>query len=292
MQPPSPELAWVGIFASFIATLTALINLYLFWRNRARLVFRLLSAERYFEQWKDFDIKSISWPGPPGRAIGIKTGDCRRALYIIEFEFVNKYPHELTIGRIKLDEWMFSDKYVPGMYPLKRDYRVFNLHSCEPTGLDRMVKIEPNSSYGLRIEIYEDADGPHWKSSHSRYIIEMPQKYKIEFYANGKLLKSSIKFPKLNDNLTHYLYNRNYGSLQEIDRWSEDLLGPVIPNTFGQLPPQGVKISSYKFPLRVRLKNSLNRSLNWLIYGKTYRGLNQPNRLRSFANKMRKERSP
>ena len=285
-QPPtrinsSPELAWisiiggfVGAIGGFVAIVATIINLVIIWRNRRRIEFHPISANIYYEPWRKWELEGVYWPGPPpGIKPGIKEGDCKRAFIVVEFALKNEYPTEVTVGRFMIDGWMFSNRYSPYMYAPKRDYRVFDLYTRTPTSLEAYKKLAPKSSYGLQIEILEETEGPHYKGSHSRYVVDLPTKYIIEFHTDVGRQRQKVKFPRPQE------AQEAWNELALVHRWSDDLLGPSRPSSAGAPLPQTIQYPKYQTPWRGRLRNWYRKKLNWLLYGTSYRLPGQPNRL-------------
>lgn len=285
VQTPPDELAWIGIIGGILGIITSIFSFYFLWKHRERLVFRVITAYRIYEPWRSIDLENVEWPGPPGTKPNIKDGDVRRALIVVEIEFVNKYSGEIVIGRLNIDGWIFGESYIQTLYPLKRDYRVFDLYSRENTGLDRFVKIPSNETYGLRIEIFEDTDGPDWKSSHSRYLVNLSDNYLIEFTFNGRRVRKKIKFKPLQ----HY-YAQGLFILEAAYHWSDDLMGEKS-DYFGTFPPQGVSLTMDRSNLITRFRNWLREIKNWLIYGQRFHWPSQQNRLKKFIQKIARKKN-
>lgn len=289
MTAPPPILAWigaiVGAIGGFISIVATIINLMIIWQNRRRIEFRTISANMYYETWKKRDLEGVYWPGPPpGRKPGIKEGDCKRAFIVVEFAVKNQHPTEVTVGRFIIDGWMFSDRFTPYMYTPKQDYRVFDLYARTPASLEAYKKLAPKSSYGLRIEILEEAEGPDYKGSHSRHVINLPTNYIVEFHTDVGEQCHKIKFPRAQMKLNPWW--------PMIHRWSDDLLGPCKPTSGGAPLPQGVQLPARRTPWYARLRGWYRSKLNRLLYGTPYRAPGQPNRLSQVIQDIKAKRHP
>lgn len=182
MSSPPPELAWIGIVGGIAGIITSIVSLATMLRNRRRVDFQVISATRYSKPWQQWELDATpDWAGMPGARPFMKAGQSRRAFIVLEFAVTNEYPVELSVGRFVIDGWMFADKFTPHMYSYVRDYRVFDLYTQEPTGLDAYRKVSAKGSYGLRVEISEEAEGPAWRSRKSRYVVDLPEEYVVEF---------------------------------------------------------------------------------------------------------------
>lgn len=213
-----------------------------------------MSANIYYEPWTEWEIeKGGNWPGLGPTKPGIPVGSCRRAFVVVEFAVKNEYPTEITVGRFMVAGWMFSDRYNTSrmLYPPKRDYRVFDLYTRAPISLESYVKLPPRGSYGLRIEVFEDTDGPAWKSNHSRYIVNLPRSYAVEFHTDVGTQQHKIKFPAAMQYRFEVVYH-----------WSNELLPPPEYSTL----PQGLQFPERRLSWRLTLHEWWNR----ILYGKTY----------------------
>jgi hypothetical protein len=258
MNPPPPELAWIGIIGGVVGILTATINLIIMWRNRRRIEFRVFSTTTYAEPWQLADLQNAFHLEVNA---GKRLGNIKRAFIVVEFAIKNEYPTEITAGRFVIDRWMFSDSYHTGgiAYPLERNYRVFDLYKGEPTNLENYVRIPPRGSYALRLEVLEDTH-ERW-SSHGRYAINLPKKYFVEYFADARKIRHKIKLQNI---VTH-----EYFSLNSVHHWS-DLLPDVAFSGADEARPQGITPHDYRPPLRIRLRIWLYNTKNRLLYGTPY----------------------
>jgi hypothetical protein len=256
-------LQWIGIASGLLAIIGAAVNLYILWQNRRRIEFRTIAAAIYVERWKQYQIdqgRAERSPDDPVRA-PIKDGDIRRAFVVAEFSIRNEHPTEVTVGRFKIDEWMFADRKTPEMYSFKQDYRVFDLYTREQTSLEQYTKVPAKGSCGFRIEVLEDTSGPGWQSSKSRYTLRLPRGYVVEFYADNSKRRAKISFPR--QRITEL---DSFSSFHIIHRWSSDLLDPqqqlsVAPR------PLGTESRPWRQPWRSWLRMQWSRTSRWILYG-------------------------
>lgn len=196
----------------------------------ALMVCRIISASCYFQEWSARDLEGVHWPFPPWKPF-IVPGSCRRFFVVLEFAFVNQGPTEVTIGPFRIAGWMFEDRWTPPMYSPIRDYRVFDLYTRQATRLDFFFRIPPNGTLGFRVEALEDTSGPGWESSKSRYQVDLPSEYRLEYNTDvsGRQFASiPLRHAKVPDLHYHPL----------VRRWSE-LLGDNRPGSAGTPMPQG-----------------------------------------------------
>jgi hypothetical protein len=188
------ELTYLGAVGGLIGIFTAAFNWAIIWRNRRRIEFRVITAERYYEEWTQWDFDQVTYgTSPPNNGPVPPLGSWRRALTVLEFVIKNEYPTEVTVGRIVLDHWMFDDHYTRGMYAPIRDYRVFDLYTREPISLASYKRISPKGSYALRVEVFDDTEGPGWHSSKSRYWLDFANYCTVEFHTDVGLYRANSK---------------------------------------------------------------------------------------------------
>ncbi len=287
MNAPPPELAWVGIIGGAIGIATAIINLIIIWRNRRRIEFRSISSKIYYEPWQRHEIEASYHPDSPPSKIRapIKEGDCKLALIVVEFVVKNEFPTDVTVGRFLVDGWMFSSRYdTKGLlYPLKRDYRVFDLHTRQETNLESYNKISPKGVYGIRLEVLEKTDGPQWGSSKSRYVVKLPKNYSVEFQTD----------------MGHHRYTIRLGKphgmpelLKHVHHWS-DLLPPAESATTTYALPLSVQYPRSNISLWRniwwKLKAVVYRAKWWILYGKSFHLPGEPNRISRFIRRFQKK---
>lgn len=200
----------------------------------------------------------------------------------MEFVVKNDYPTEITVGRFVVDGWMFEDHYTPGMYAPKRDYRVFDLHTGEPVSLATYKRIPPKNSYGLRVEVLDDAEGPRWISSKTRYWLQLANQYSVEFRSDVGKYRKIVRFPPS---------EQAWPRLSDVHHWS-DLLPPAEPSSVGAPMPQGVRYSDYRPPWRWRLGNWYAHMQSWLLYGKDYHEAGDASRLTTMTAVLRNTLRP
>jgi hypothetical protein len=259
---PPEALAWIGVVGGVFGIISVLITITAAWRNRRRIDLRVISAGCYYQLWTESDVEGAYMPAPGQRSFCIP-GSCRRFFSVLEFSVHNGFPFDVSIGRFRIDSWMYGASYTPAMYAPERQYEVFDLYTQEPANLSAFSRIPPHGSRGLRVEIFEDTAGPGWESSHSRYVLDVPKQYRIEFVTDVKpLLRKQIKLhrTRLAD-----LINSGF-----VHRWG-DLIGDTTWNTAGAAVPQGLKDPNLeydwktgswpgKFVLHWRYQNLLNSS--------------------------------
>jgi hypothetical protein len=271
------DWVWVGIVGGIIGIVSSVVNFVILWRNRRRLEIRIISAHVYRELWKSYDIEKVGIVANVIKDI-IKEGACRRAFIVLEFAITNEFPTDITVGRFIIDNWIFSDHHTKElMYPLKRDYRVFDLYSRAPISLEKYVKIPAKGSFGYRIEIFEETDGPERISLHARYVLDLPQSYMVKFQTNLGKRKFKIKPLSVHEIDSSYAV---------VHRWS-DLLDSRADVQFGAPLPQGVEYPVPSYRLKKRIQNWYKRLFNKIWYGTLYRLPGQQNRFVVLVNKTR-----
>lgn len=172
-----------------------IINLVIEWRRRSRLDFRVLRANCFVVPYTKEDINSGKGQGRSfleDWGIFLQPGDVRRAFSIIEFSVQNNYPTAVTIGRIDIDGWMYSDHWYRPMYGYLQDYRAFDIHSRERVDLSHYHKIAPGGTLARRVEVFEDTHGPRWYSSKSRYRLEKRDEFVITIHTDVKTIVRAI----------------------------------------------------------------------------------------------------
>jgi hypothetical protein len=267
MPSPTPLLQWIALAGGLVGIIAAVINLVVSWRNRRRLEFRVLSAVKYYVHWSQWELdKGKSWP--TGQRPGIPVGSARQVFTVLEFSIRNEYPTEVTVGRFMIDSWMFSDSFKRLYYAPKDDYRVFDLHTRELTSLEKYVKVPAKGSYGLRVEIYQDTDGPDWVSNHSHYTVKLPTTYKVEFFGADKRHLEVRRFERIED----------VTSFNSVHRWSE-LLEEA---DYSRQLPQGVRYPQRQESLIAEIRWWLRSRVNWLIYGSAIHVPGAPTRIASI----------
>lgn len=279
MSAPSPELAWIGIIGGIIGILSALVNLTIIWRNRRRLEFRVVSATVYAQPWHGYEAERSRMHGLTKMAI--KSGDIRRAFIVAEFAIKNNYPTEISIGRFMIDRWMFSDRFHRSgiVYPLKHDYRIFDLYTGAAVNLERYARIPSRGVYGLRLEVLEDTNGPEYGSNHSRYVVKLPRKYAIEFLSDTRKYKYTLKLTNV---VTH-----EYQSLDDVHHWS-DLLPEETLDASERARPQGLEIPEHRLPWRIRLQGWFYEIKNRVLYGTPYHWSEQVSRISRLRSTLKK----
>jgi hypothetical protein len=135
---------------------------------------------------------------------------------------------------------MYGDRHIPGLYAPMREYEVFDLYSREHASLDTYSKVPSHGSRGFRVEAFEDTSGPSWVSSKSRYVVDVPSYYEVEFRTDlPRKWRSRIKLHRvkidslMNDRLIH--------------RWSS-LIGELPKSNMAGGPvPQGLSSPNLEY---------------------------------------------
>jgi len=185
----------VGVIGGSIGVITSLVNLAMIWRGRAKLDFKVLRTKYLVIPYSEWEIERVKESGHkphPGWEPFVKAGDIHRAFSVIEFSIKNNYSHDVTLGRMDIDGWMFSDHFTRPMYGPKNDYRVYDLHTRQKVSLAEYVKLAPRASLGRRVEILEEAEGPGWISSHTRYSVDKRDQFVITINSDVGVLTRSI----------------------------------------------------------------------------------------------------
>lgn len=226
---PSDVGSIIGAIGGSIGIITSLVNLAMFWRGRAKLDFKVLRTKYLVILYSGWEIERVKESGHkphPGWEPFVKAGDIHRAFSVIEFSIKNNYPHDVTLGRMDIDGWMFSDHFTRPMYGPKNDYRVYDLHTRQKVSLSEYVKLAPKASLGRRVEILEEAEGPGYISSHTRYRLDKRDQFVITINSDVGVLTRSISVRMEVEQ--HYAFR--------ISHWG-NLLPPVEYDSAGMPPP-------------------------------------------------------
>ena len=218
---------WIAIWGAFLATILAIKEIILLWRNRSRVEFQIYSATCYFEIWKQFQIDDLpDAPGPPGTRFDINERDYKRTFVVLEFIVKNYHPSAKTIGRFQIDNWMFMDRYTPEMDAPQRDYRVFDLHSREDASLEDSRLVEPGGLYGLRVEILDEIHDS-FVQMRSRKKVNLPKSYDLKFRSDDETRIHEVEIRT---------YEEQYYWSFEVNNWSD--LIPSVEGISGAPKPQ------------------------------------------------------
>ena len=125
--------------------------------------------------------------GPPITDGPVLDGKIKSALSIIEIELRNLYPHEVSVGLIQLDDWIYGDCHTIPMYGQEEDYRVFDLHTKERVSLATYYRLGPGETLSRRLEIIQCSYGPR-ELSRSRLCLQDHNYYVLQ----AKTTKGSI----------------------------------------------------------------------------------------------------
>ena len=183
MDIPPPFLVWLSVIGGTIAIIRFFIEIFNLWRNRRKLEFRVITSICYYKIWEESELRNVYMPAP-GQPPIMKQGDWKEAFCVLEFVIKNNYPIDITVGRFVINNWIFEQKYVKGMYAEKKDYRVFDLFTEKPVSLDKFYRLKPHDAIGFRVEILEETSGPHWESNHSRYVLPQIKVFSVEFLSD------------------------------------------------------------------------------------------------------------
>jgi len=219
----------VGVIGGSIGIITSLVNLTMLWRGRGKLDFKVLRTNylvKLYSRWEIEHVRESGHKPYPDWEPFVKAGDIHRAFSIIEFSIKNNYPHDVTLGRMDIDGWMFSDHFTRPMYGPKNDYRVYDLHTRQRVSLAEYVKLAPKASLARRVEILEEAEGPGYVSSHTRYRLDSRDQFVITVNADAGVLTRSIPVKM----------EVEEGPYFRVSQWG-DLLPPFEYDTAGAPPP-------------------------------------------------------
>ena len=175
----------IGAIGGSIGIITSLVYLTMLWKGRGKLEFKVLRTNYLVMLYSKWEIERVREPF-------VKAGDIHRAFSIIEFAIKNNYPHDVTLGRMDIDGWMFSDHFTRPMYGPKNDYRVYDLHTRQRVSLAEYVKLAPKASLGRRVEILEEGEGPAYFSTHTRYRVDKRDLFVITVNSDVGVLTRSI----------------------------------------------------------------------------------------------------
>lgn len=235
---------WIGVLGGIAGLVSLGVTMWTLWHSRGRLEFRTISTARYSQPWSEYEVEHSSGPQPGSKGPAI-AGRCRRAFMVVEFAITNRFPIEVTVGRIMVDGWMFSDRFTPPMYSPRRDYRVADMHTEQPINLQTFRRVPPGGTYALRLEVREEASGPSWEGSKRRYNLELPTAYEICFRSDVGSFTHKVKFGSefiVSSSPQHgVIYPRWIVRWDDVFRVS-DLLGPQEDSIGGGAPlPQGLR---------------------------------------------------
>ncbi|MCI0399094.1 MAG: hypothetical protein L0332_07000 [Chloroflexi bacterium] len=178
-----------------------------------------------------------------------KVGDPKEVYAVLEFEIMNKYQHDITVGRVNMGGWMFVDHYEREIYDHARDYRVYDLYNDERTSLAPYRLIRTNTATGFRVEAFEHPGSPN---ANSRLPVELPSKYKIEIQTGirKRIFRVTVK-PK----------RQKLGRSDEFDYLFSLSRGDLLPERdYARAVPQGVIVPRFREPISFRLRRFWN---NW-----------------------------
>jgi len=263
---------WLNNAATFVLVVKAVWD---WWRNRERLVVRLLSLTQYWWSWDENDVAAANRGPYPG---SIEVGDPRRVFTVMEFEVVNRHRIPVSIGRFLIEDWIYADHYEKGIYDRFRDYRVFDLFSRERVSLDRFTLVEPGHAVGFRVEILDQGYDPAYNMPmHRPAKPVLYDAYRIQFHTDlgrrhvhtfrirdGKRVRFDDPYQRADCTRRPHWPVRPERSDKLIYRWSDDLIpssdqGLVFPTPLPQPTSPGgwdvpAEASSPAFSIRRLLK--------------------------------------
>jgi hypothetical protein len=181
----------IGVVGGALGIITTIANLVTAWRGRSRLGFRVLRASCFVVPYTQNEINSVGRGPTPDWKPSVRPGDIRRAFSIIEFSVQNNYPTAVTIGRIDIDGWMYSDHWHPPMYSYLQDYRVFDIYDKKRVDLSHYYRIPTGDTLARRVEAFEDTHGLGYFSHGSRYRLEKRDQFVITIHSDvGTITKT------------------------------------------------------------------------------------------------------
>ncbi len=276
MPTPDPLLAWLGVVGGALGIVTAAVNLFIIWRNRGRIDFRVLSVACYYQNWQEYDRR----PDIPLSSFAVKVGDCCQTFSVIEFAITNGYPTEAVVGRMMIDGWMFEGRYRQGMYDWRRDYRVFELSTRAPTALDSFRTVPANGSVSLRVEAIVNANGPAIESHARAYALDPYLGHTISFFVGPRRIVRRIRMPR---------ESCQFGDPRLVHHWSD--LAPVAESNTGAPLPQGLPEDDAPYPPMRLSRMSWTMRVNRFIYGRSWHYPEDLSRWRILASLQKRTRS-
>ena len=236
----------VGLIGGSLAIARTIWDFYQTWKNRGKIEVNVLRLSYFLDKFGE-RTGPMGFVGPPGHRSGTEPldGKGKNSFTILEVEIVNGYKRPMTITRVQIDDWMFSERYHQHMYDRLKDYRVFDLYTGQPTSLASSHLLPPDNMMGLRVEIVEQSDGPFQESNHRYVGIPERKEYVIRLeYSRGALIRH---IPIGDPTETYFAPSgrANYPSKAEslrnfakISRWSEQQLIPGgQPDSAGEPKP-------------------------------------------------------
>jgi hypothetical protein len=128
--------AIVGLIGGILGIATWIENRWQKWKERGRLDICLLRLSYYVDKFGDSSGLAFPLGYPPGTSgYKLPEGMIKHAFTILEFEITNCYRNPVTIGRIQIDDWIFSECYHQHMYDQPQDYRAFDLYRRDSVSL-------------------------------------------------------------------------------------------------------------------------------------------------------------
>ncbi len=256
MANPDPLLSWLGVAGGVVGLMSGAANLYAAWRNRRRIEFHELSKTCYYESWTTEDASRQKLEPTPA----VRVGDCKQTFTVLEFVIANGHPIDITIGRMFIDGWMFSDGYLRGMYDWHRNYRVFELDTRARTRLDVVRTVPANGAVGFRIEVLVNANGPYIESHAHAYALNPLQPHTISFWAGSRRIEKKIGMRR---------QDCRSEDARFIHHWS-DLVPSVEDSSTGAPLPQGLSDPSRERRVPYSFRAWWGSQVNVLLYGRPW----------------------
>lgn len=165
----------VGAVGGTLAIVKGGWDLVQWWRSRGRIEVNVVRLHHHVIRYPSGTGPLRGTVGPPGGWVAEDTvldGLPQSAFTTLELEFTNAYKHAVTLGRIEIDDWVYSERYHVPMYGDQKDYRAFDLFTREPVNLAAYSNLLPGQCLGRRIEILERTYGPVQTTHRQRMWIE------------------------------------------------------------------------------------------------------------------------
>lgn len=218
--------AWILWLATISALILAFLQIWEILKKRSHVRFKQIVAQRYYSQ---FDSEQVqNW----GRyLLEPSVGDPRRVFTVLELTITNNYPYAISVGRISVGNWMFSNQYGKYAYDSIRDYRVYDLFNGKPSSLATYTTLLPSQAVGFRIEAYEfQGDNT---TSRVRTRVTLPSKFLVN-------VTSDVKSYRFWITINHNEKLERDWDFRNIYRWSGTELITDSPETLAAVFPQGI----------------------------------------------------
>jgi len=218
--------AWLLWLATISTLILVLLQIWEILRKHPHIQFKQIVAHRYYSEVSIEDVHN--WGHYLFEPL---IGDPKRVFTVLEFTITNNYPYSISIGRISVDDWIFSDQYSRYAYDSIRDYRIYDLFNGRPSSLATYSTLSPSQAIGFRIEVYEyQGDNT---VSRVRTRVTTPSKYLVNVTTDVKSQQfwiTKIQNEKL---------ERDW-DFRNIYRWSGTELISELPQSLAMVFPQGI----------------------------------------------------